>query len=116
MHRESFIAKLTEIQRTVEQLLTQLQASDHDKFAAHLYRSRREANRALPHLGVSSRREHGIQGGHSPMAGTSADWRLRFAILRIVGGPRRLDLSSSPYLRSAYSCPKRADTEDRARA
>ena len=37
--RETLIAKLTEIQRTVEQLLAQLQASEHDAFAAHLYRS-----------------------------------------------------------------------------
>ena len=36
-YRETFIAKLTEIQRNVEQLLAQLQASEHDKFAAHLY-------------------------------------------------------------------------------
>ena len=42
MNREMFIAKLTEVQQTVEQLLAQLQASEHDKFAAHLYRSRRE--------------------------------------------------------------------------
>jgi hypothetical protein len=42
MHREIFIAKLTEVQQTIQQLLTQIQASEHDKFAAHLYRSRGE--------------------------------------------------------------------------
>ena len=42
MHRETFIDKLTEVQQTVEQLLAELQASEHDRFAAHLYRSRRE--------------------------------------------------------------------------
>jgi hypothetical protein len=42
MHRDAFIAKLTEVQQTVEQLLAELQQSQHDKFAAHLYRSRRE--------------------------------------------------------------------------
>ena len=42
MNRDTFIAKLTEVQVTVGQLLAQLQASEHDKFAAHLYRSRRE--------------------------------------------------------------------------
>ena len=42
MHREAFIAKLIEVQQTVEQLLAELQANEHDKFAAHLYRSRRE--------------------------------------------------------------------------
>ena len=41
MHRETFIAKLTEIQQSVGQLLAQLQSSEHDAFAAHLYRSRR---------------------------------------------------------------------------
>ena len=40
MRRDTFIAKLTEIRQNVEQLLTQLQASEHDRFAAHLYRSR----------------------------------------------------------------------------
>ena len=38
----AFIEKFAEIQRTVEQLLTQLQSSEHDAFAAHLYQSRRE--------------------------------------------------------------------------
>jgi hypothetical protein len=42
MNRDTFIEKLTQVQETVEQLLAQLQASEHDKFAARLYRSRRE--------------------------------------------------------------------------
>ena len=42
MNRAAFIEKLTQVQQTVEQLLSELQASEHDKFAAHLYRSRRE--------------------------------------------------------------------------
>jgi hypothetical protein len=50
MHRETFIAKLTEVQQTVEELLTQLQASEHDKFAAHLYPSRREYRSACQRL------------------------------------------------------------------
>jgi hypothetical protein len=33
MHRETFIAKLTEVRQTVDQLLSHLQASEHDKFA-----------------------------------------------------------------------------------
>ena len=37
MNRATFIEKLTEVQKTVEQLLAQLQASEPDKFAAHLY-------------------------------------------------------------------------------
>jgi hypothetical protein len=51
MHRETFIAKLTDVQQTVEQLLTELQASEHDKFAAHLYRSRREYRSACERAG-----------------------------------------------------------------
>jgi hypothetical protein len=42
MNREKFIGKLSEVQQTVDRLLAQLQASEYDKFAAHLYRSRRE--------------------------------------------------------------------------
>ena len=37
MHRETFVAKLSEIQQNVEYLLAQLQASEHDAFAAHLF-------------------------------------------------------------------------------
>ena len=55
MHRETLIAKLTEIQQNVEQLLAQLQASEHDKFAAHLYRSRREYRSACDHSGKSGK-------------------------------------------------------------
>jgi hypothetical protein len=36
MHREAFIEKLTQIQQNVEQLLAQLQASEHDGFAAEI--------------------------------------------------------------------------------
>ena len=55
MHRDTFIAKLTEIQENVEQLLAQLQASEHDKFAAHLYRSRREYRSACERAGKSGK-------------------------------------------------------------
>ena len=55
MHRETFIEKLTEIQQTVGQLLAQLQASEHDRFAAHLYRSRREYRSACDHPGKSGK-------------------------------------------------------------
>jgi hypothetical protein len=53
MHRETFIAKLTEIQQNAGQLLSQLQASEHDKFAAHLYRSHREYRLDCDHAGKS---------------------------------------------------------------
>ncbi len=42
MNRATFIEKLTEVQKTVEQLVAQLQASEQDKFTAHLYKARRE--------------------------------------------------------------------------
>ena len=42
MNRATFIEKLTEMQQIVAQLLAQLQASQHDKFAAHLYQSHRQ--------------------------------------------------------------------------
>jgi hypothetical protein len=55
MHRETFIERLTEVQQIVEQLLAQLQASEHDRFAAHLYRSRREYRSACQRAGKSGR-------------------------------------------------------------
>ena len=36
------IEKLIEVQRTVEQLLAQLQSSEADKFVAHLYQARKQ--------------------------------------------------------------------------
>ena len=42
MNRATFIEKLTEVQRTMGELLAQLQATGQDKFAAHLYHSRRQ--------------------------------------------------------------------------
>ena len=55
MHRKTFIVKLTEIQQNVEHLLSQLQASEHDRFAAHLYRSRREFRSACQRAGKSKK-------------------------------------------------------------
>jgi hypothetical protein len=55
MHRETFITKLTEIQENAGQLLSQLQASEHDKFAAHLYRARREYRSACDSSGKSGK-------------------------------------------------------------
>ena len=36
------IEKLSEVQRNVQQLLDQLQASEQDKFVAHLYQARKQ--------------------------------------------------------------------------
>jgi hypothetical protein len=55
MHRETFITKLAEIQENAGQLLSQLQASEHDKFAAHLYRARREYRSACDSSGKSGK-------------------------------------------------------------
>ena len=55
MHRETFVAKLSEIQQSVEDLLAQLQASEHDAFAAHLYRSRREHRSVCERAGKSGK-------------------------------------------------------------
>ena len=55
MHRQTFIAKLTDVQQTVEQLLAELQASEHDKFATHLYRSRREFRSTCDRVGKSGK-------------------------------------------------------------
>jgi hypothetical protein len=41
MNRTTFVEKLIEMQETVEQLLAQLQASEADKFVAHLYQARK---------------------------------------------------------------------------
>jgi hypothetical protein len=43
------------VQRTVQQLLDQLQASEHDKFAAHLYQSRREYRHVCERTGKSGK-------------------------------------------------------------
>ena len=42
MTRATFVEKLTEIQRTLEQLLAQLRSSEADKFVAHLYQARKQ--------------------------------------------------------------------------
>jgi hypothetical protein len=53
MHRDAFIAKLTEVQ--VGQLLAELQRSEHDKFAAHLYGSCRAYRSACQCAGKSNK-------------------------------------------------------------
>jgi hypothetical protein len=55
MHRETFIERLTEVQQIVEQLLAELQASEHDGFAAHLYRSRRDYRSVCQRAGKSGK-------------------------------------------------------------
>jgi hypothetical protein len=45
MNRATFVEKLSEVQKIVDQLLTQLKASEADMFAAQLYQSRRQYRR-----------------------------------------------------------------------
>jgi predicted metal-dependent phosphoesterase TrpH len=64
MNRATFIEKLTAVRQSVEQLLAQLQASEADKFVAHLYQARKQyrlvcerpnkANKAIEREVVSS--------------------------------------------------------------
>jgi hypothetical protein len=80
-------------------LLAQLQASEHDKLAAHLYRSRWEYRLVCQRAGksgkqiercvidVSARREPWLQRRPSPMGALSADWRLKGADLPKLTGP-----------------------------
>jgi hypothetical protein len=42
VNRATFIDKLAEVQRTVEQLLAQLQANEADSFVTHLYQARKQ--------------------------------------------------------------------------
>jgi hypothetical protein len=55
VNRAAFIEKLTEVQKIVGHLLAHLQASEHDKFAAHLYQSRREYRAACERAGKGSK-------------------------------------------------------------
>ena len=89
MHRDAFIAKLSEVQQTVEQLLGELKSSEHDKFAAHLYRSRKDYQSACERSGKSGKaiercvistfrvaKSMGFPRRVSPVGTPVADWRL----------------------------------------
>jgi len=86
MHRETFIAKLTEIQETAGRPLAELQASEHDAFAAHLYRSRREFRSACQHAGKSGKQIERCVISSFQVAesmGFKGDFRQREELLRI---------------------------------
>ena len=84
---DTFIEKLTEVQQTVEQLLAQLQASEHDKFAAHLYRSRRDYRSVCQRAGKSGKQIERYRRFRWPRAwdskatfgsgSTCCGWRLK---------------------------------------
>jgi hypothetical protein len=86
MNRETFIEKLTEIQQTIGQLLGQLQASERDKFAAHLYRSRREYRSACQRAGKSGEQIERCVISTFQVAesmGFKGDFRQREQLMRI---------------------------------
>ena len=49
VNRATLIEKLIEVQRTVEQLLAQLQSSEADTFVAHLYQARKQYRLVCEH-------------------------------------------------------------------
>ena len=55
MNHAAFIEKLTTVQKTVGELLAQLEASEYDKFAAHLYQSRREYRHVCERAGKGNK-------------------------------------------------------------
>jgi hypothetical protein len=95
MNRATFIERLTEVQGTVQQLLDQLQASEHDKFAAHLYQSRREyrhiserpgkGNKQIERCVISTyqiAQSLGFKGRLSRLGALAADSRVKAQIAR----------------------------------
>jgi hypothetical protein len=87
LHDRCIIAKLSEIQQNVDFLLSQLQTSEQDKFAAHLYRSRREYRSTCERAGKSGKpiercvistfwvaEKHRLQRGVATVGGVAADW------------------------------------------
>ena len=55
MGLRSFYLRALMVNIPPKRLLTELQASEHDKFAAHLYRSRRDYRSACDHSGKSGK-------------------------------------------------------------
>jgi hypothetical protein len=97
MNQATLIERIEEAKMALERPLTLLKSAppECDRFASHLYQSRRntdrhakpqeiwQTDRVLCHLDIPGCREAGLQGRHSPMAGTSADWRLRISAVLI---------------------------------
>ena len=83
MHRESSIAKLTNSQQTVEQLLTQLEARGHDKFAAHLSQSRREYRSVCQRSGKSGKQIERCVISSFQVMGFKGDFRQWEDLLRV---------------------------------
>ena len=91
MNRAALIEQIEEARTALEKLLTLLQSTSvaRDRFASHLYQSRREyrrgvrnsrqirqADRALRNLKFSNRPEYGLPRRFSTIGGPTADRRL----------------------------------------
>jgi hypothetical protein len=88
MNRTVFVEKLIEVQRTVQELLDQLRASEQDKFAAHLYQARREFRHISERLGKGNKAVEravisSFQGAQR--LGFNGDFRAWEHLLRIHG-------------------------------
>ena len=106
-------------------LLAQLQASEHDKLAAHLYRSRWEYRLVCQRAGksgkqiercvidVSARREPWLQRRPSPMGALSADWRLKGADLPKLTGPFITNTFYAPLTSNHTAIVKRIEEDER---
>ena len=86
MNRATFVEKLTDIQRTVQQLIDQLAASEHDRFAAHLYQARREFRHISERPGKGNKAiERSVLSGYqvAQSLGFKGDYRTWEHLLRI---------------------------------
>ena len=72
MDRATFIEKLTEVRRMVDHLLAQLQASDHERFVAHLYQARKQYRRVCERPNKGNKAiERYFSGLLSPLSASS---------------------------------------------
>jgi hypothetical protein len=91
VNRATPIDQIQQARKTLENLLALLQSApvERDRFVFHLYQSRREyrrvcetavevrqANRAVCHLDIPDRREHGLQGRIPAVGALIANWGL----------------------------------------
>lgn len=86
MNRAAFVEKLTEVQRIAQQLLDQLQASEADKFIAHLYQARKQYRLVCerPNKGNKAIEREVISSYQVAQAlGFQGDFRAREQLLRI---------------------------------
>ena len=86
MNRATFIETLTELQRNVQQLLDQLQASEADKFVGRLYHARKQYRLVCerPNKGNKAIEREIISSYHVAQSlGFNGDYRAWEHLLRI---------------------------------